>query len=88
MAPSSVKLEAVATTNHNNWKTYTAAPNIGRGTGNPETPVAITTEGWGLRSHPMTYQEYEGHGLRGCTSTNSCGVGSTNDVVKYQPIIH
>jgi hypothetical protein len=79
------QLEAVVTTNHTNWKTYTAAANVGRGPQNPDTPETITTEAWGLRPHPMTTQEYEGHGLKGCTSTNNCALGSTNDVVKYQP---
>jgi ricin-type beta-trefoil lectin protein len=70
-------LDAVITT-EDDWHTYTANPRVVGG----ET---ITTESWGGRQHPMTYQVYEGHGIRGCTSPN-CGRSSTDDVIKYRPI--
>lgn len=79
------KLDAVITTD-DNWHTYTADSRIGRGAQNPSTPATITSESWGGRQHPMTYQIYEGHGISGCTSASLCGVSSTNDVVKYQPV--
>lgn len=79
------KLDAVITTD-DNWHTYTADSRIGRGPQNPGTPATITTESWGGRQHPMTYQIYEGHGISGCTSASSCGVSSTNDVIKYRPV--
>jgi hypothetical protein len=75
------RLQAVITNNHTNWKTYTASPNLGRGAQNGETPAAISFES----GHPQTYQEYEGHGLRGCTNSNNCGLTANNDVVKYVP---
>lgn len=76
-------LETVTTVFHAQWRSYRVQGYIGRGPNNPETPQLIQTESFGGVARPRTYQEPQGHGFIGCTSSTNCV--RADDGIRYVP---
>jgi len=72
-------LEALVTMFHEQWKSYRAQTYIGKGPCNPDTPQDIQFES----GRPRTYQEPQGHGFIGCTSSSNCV--RNDDGIRYVP---
>jgi hypothetical protein len=77
------KLEALVTSYHEFIRSYAAQSYIGRGASNPDTPQTIQMSLLSGLSHPLTYQEPEGHGFIGCTSSSNCV--RADDGLRYTP---